>query len=558
MNMRSKSFRLLALAVLCLAFGASDAVLAQVPGKKLIELGWDIPCTQYIRQNYVEMEKNAPFDGILYTICPTYSAGESGVRDDSSDWMWSDKKWNRADYQTCIDDLRSCRFTKFHHNFIRMNFSPATVAWDDDAAWETLLEKVSICAWVAKESGSEGIAPDFESYSKAMFNFKGGEGRSFAEAQALARKRGAQFIQAIQKEFPDATLLCLWMNSLHRDAGRSENPDLHLQSKVYALLPAFINGMLSAAGEKITLVDGCENGYYLDGQDAFQKYALDMISLNGPCINLVEPGLRAKYRAQVQCGFGVYLDMYVNPPESIYYRAAREGETRLDRFCDNLAAAWGAADEYVWVYGEKHRWWNIPEGQEKIRHWEDALPGISDRLRWLAHPDEHLAHLEKVAHEGGLGENLLQNSAFLEGENGKPSDWGFWQREDSNGKFKSVHFGENSAGGFEKVLNGCYIQGISVKPGEKYLILGKVRLLGNASALISAQWQTEDQKWTHWGANVAFVPPAGDEAEWKTIRGIVTVPKETGRLMILTCVYHQHTLEDECAFDDVEVYRLSP
>ena len=59
-----------------------------------------------------------------------------------------------------------------------------------------------------------------------------------------------------------------------------------------------------------------------------------------------------KYQTQVLCGFGLYLDMYTTPTNSPWY-FGETGGSRLNHLRSNFAQALDAAQEYVWVYGEK-------------------------------------------------------------------------------------------------------------------------------------------------------------------------------------------------------------
>lgn len=541
--------------ILLVALGVSSSLKGEIPRKRFIELGWDIPSTQFIRDHYQTMEADSPFSGVIYRIQP-----EKGEWKDSSEWMFSAEPWKREDYASCIEDLKSCEFKEFTHNFIRMNFSPASIAWDDDAGWEVLAQKAAICAWVAKQSGSRGVAPDFESYGSAMFRWdpEKQNGRSFAEVSALARKRGEQFIRAIASEYPDAVILALWLNSINIPAGKSLNPESILVSSGYGLLPAFINGMIAGAPEEMVLVDGCENGYYIEGE-AFKNNALDMVLWTGACMKLVEPELRGKYRTQAQCGFGIYLDMYVNPEGNVYYRGPKEdGGSRLDRLCDNLETAFFAADQYVWVYGEKNRWWNIPQTQDPEKpcvHWETALPGLSDRIRMIAEPEKALEKIAQRVHEGKEGDNCLKNPSFEEEKDGKPADWGFWQDEKRpTGRFFAEKLGENGVASFEKLFNGCALQFIDVKPGERFFFQTRVRTQGNAQASANISWQNE-KGWV-WEHSKSFSVDPNDDGEWKTIRGCVATPKGVTRMGILLNVSHQQNPEDAASYDAVEVYRL--
>src|SRR5207302_1841281 len=103
-----------------------------------------------------------------------------------------------------------------------------------------------------------------------------------------------------------------------------------------------------------------------------------VVVLKGAAQELVSPENRAKYRAQVQIGFGIYLDAYRNPPTSPWYIDGK-GSPRVDRLQANLAAALRATDEYVWVRGEKARWWPSPKSEGAPPTWAEALPG-SDKI----------------------------------------------------------------------------------------------------------------------------------------------------------------------------------
>ena len=85
------------------------------------------------------------------------------------------------------------------------------------------------------------------------------------------------------------------------------------------LLPAFIDGMLDALPPGMILVNGCENGYCMDSAEAYLQAAREMRSWHCAGVRLVSPQNRAKYRQQVQAGFGFYLDMYLNPEGNHYY-----------------------------------------------------------------------------------------------------------------------------------------------------------------------------------------------------------------------------------------------
>ena len=554
MSIRKFTFFVLLLSVMFLCTAVNSA---EPHRKKLIELGWDIPTTQFLREHWKEMEATTPFDGVIYQVAPKGRQSSQG--------LWTPNVWNRDDYAVCIDDLKACTFQQYTDNFIRINYSPAGMRWDDDAAWKAIADKVALCAWISKESGGKGLAPDFESYGAHLFRYQSESGLSFEETSRLAFQRGAEFVRAVASEQPDAVILCLWMNSINTAAGHTADPQKMLRSGHYGLLPAYINGMLSAAPKEMVFVDGCEHGYYYNGAEEYQRAALNMLLWTGPAMNLVPPELKQTYRSQVQAGFGFYLDMYSNKEGSRYYRGPNPGETRMDRLCINLKAALNSADEYVWVYGEKHRWWNVPpatdqKGKETpILHWNEALPGLTDRLWEIKDPVIAARRISDQFDKNDKKVNLLENGDFTLGkENKLPDKWGCWQLETvPQGKFswdKSVGKGAVLA---KEVRNGCLIQSIKAAPGERYFFRCHVKSIGQSSASIRIRWQTEKGTWTKETSDVFFFPDASAPKKdgFQSITGLVTVPEGVGKLVVLLSVTNQEKPEDLLWYDNAEIYK---
>ena len=540
------------LTALIAASSALSGFAQEAPKKKLIELGWDIPTTEYIRKHWQEMEKNAPFDGIMYDLVATAPDGKRVA----SQELFTREPWKREWFKTCVDDLNACQFKRYRNNFIRMNFHPAPFDWADDEAWSNLCEKAAICAWVARETNGD-LSFDFESYGAAMFRHDHSTGRSFEESAALARKRGAEMCAAIVKEYPDVVILCLWMNSINFGAGRSPNPDAVLAGASYGLLPSFINGLLDAAAPETVFVDGCENGYYMNGDAEYARAALNMILATGPAVRLVAPENRKKYRAQTQVGFGYYLDMYSNPEGSNYYRGPEPGETRFDRFAANLRAAWNAADEYVWIYGEQKRWW-APENaasDDDWTSWEEALPGITDFLFELTDPEgANLAAKERTLNNPNR-ENLIKNGDFAKiAENGQPDGWGTWQIETHpTGKFTS----KDGAALLKGMTNGCYIQSISVNPGERYFVMAKTAFEKNSRSQIRVRWQDANGRWVAEADDVMIVPDVNSAPDEDVeIFGVAVVPPSAYRLVVLLSASGDG--KSDATFDNAQVYRVAP
>ena len=222
----------------------------------------------------------------------------------------------------------------------------------------------------------------------------------------------------------------------------------------------------------------------MNGAAAYVKSSLDAISTTGPGATLVSPENRAKYRAQTTSGFGFYLDMYSNPEGSHYYRGPEPGETRFDRLRANLTAAFDAAEEYVWVYGEQKRWW-APENGGDWTSWEEALPGVTELILELGDPQGALVALKERLEKIGA-KNLILNGAFKEksGENSF-QDWATWRHEDSHGRFLEV----DGVAAIQGDTNACYLQSVPVEPGKKYFISGRIGTSGDAFGSLTARWQ---------------------------------------------------------------------
>jgi len=72
---------------------------------------------------------------------------------------------------------------------------------------------------------------------------------------------------------------------------------------------------------------------------------------------------------------------------------------------------------------------------------------------------------------------------------------------------------------------------------------------------LTIRWQTAEQKWTHEVDDRTFVFQQG-QSEWTKALGVVTVPNDVGRLVILLNVAGQVADADVCWFDKLGLYRI--
>ena len=557
--------------VLAILFSAIS-VRAEPPDmrirKKLIATGWDHADSQRLLANLAEMEKQ-PFDGVVIELTGHTDEGKSCPLSVA----FSNQKWQREWFQTNVDELRKCKFTRFTDNFITIGANPGNIDWFDDEGWQRIVEHWRIAAWLAKQSGLKGLLFDPEPYTPphSQFSYAAQPGRTqhgFNEYAAKARERGRQVMRAVAEEYPEITIFCYFMNSVCATATGRADPRPALAAQGYGLYPAMIDGWLDVAPPTVVLVDGCESAYRYNSRQQFLESAMQ---IKGACQELVSPENRAKYRAQVQVSFGMYLDAYWNPKESPWYIDGLGGP-RVERLRANTSAALAAADEYVWVYGERFRWWPTPNQGVRPETWPEAIPGCEQALRYARDPLDYARTEIARAKQAGKLVNLARNGDFssstaksMDGAEQKwhdglpPAGWSAWQRDDSKGTFtwdRETGAAGKGAARASRVADGCFLQSYKVVPGERYAVRAACKVHGNGNAWLRVRWQTAEGRWTAETQDQLFYCEASPD-NWRELFGVVEVPEGVGRLLILLGVGGQSTAEDVVWFDDVELYRLN-
>ena len=554
------------LACLCTAAGAQDARRR----KKLIATGWDHANSDRLLAHHREMEKR-PFDGVVVRL-----EGRVGPKKRLPlHWMFLPDAWKRSWFEPCVRNLKACRFTRFTDNFLLVGANPGKVDWFDDAGWRQIVDHWRIAAWAARQSGFKGLLFDPEPYTPPHKQFAyaaqpGRDRHTFAEYCAQARRRGRDVMRAVCDEYPDVTLFGYFLNIAGAHATGRKDPRSVLKGQTYGLLPAFIDGWLDAAPPTVRLVDGCEWAYRYN---SVREYLEAALLIKGACQELVSPANRAAYRGQVQAGFGVYLDAYWNPKDSQWgaWYVDGLGRPRVERLRINVQTALRVADEYVWVYGEKFRWWPTPNGRVGEQTWPEALPGCERALAYARDPAGYArARLAGRAKAGTLA-NLARNGDFgsekVDVVGGRvetwkpgrpPVGWHTWQEAASKGSFawdRQAGAAAKGAARAAKVANGCFLQRIAAKPSERYAVRAVRKLNGRGEAWIRVRWQTPEGTWTA-TARDRILHADGPRETWREIFGVVEVPDSAGQLVILLGMGDQPTDGDAAWFDDVGVFRI--
>lgn len=551
-------------AILRLVFGllvgcvCAGTVLASGAEKKMIGHSWDLLGVRPadVARNLDAWEK-VPLDGISLAVNKKLPDGKSvGFGSIMNDPQW-EKPWFSEEVKT----LQQCASRNLKNNFLTTFWAPKKrLAWNDDAAWARFATNIGVVAWLAKEGQAKGILIDPEDYPGTRQYFLATGDAPFEETAALARKRGAQVMRSMAAEYPDITLLSFWMLSMYPVYFTVDDP-CSAAAEAGNLWPAFLNGMLDELPLGARMVEGDEHAYRYEA--AKKDFYLAAWRAQNKALALVEPVNRVKYQTQVLAGFGLYLDMYTNPTNSPWYFGEVDG-SRLSHLRDNFAQALDAAQEYVWVYGEKMDWvkW-AGTSREKNPTWEEMLPGFTATLEQLRNPRQWAR--KKVAQQRQCGTltNLVVNGACVpaktEGAEGfrkgeLPPSWWCWRHEK---KRPGVFGTETQKGNGDRfslcamgVEEGCFGTSICTVPGKQYVVEADVQ--GVAPA-VHINWKRRGA----WDWSLAGVPvplaKAGAEG-WRHAFGLVQVPAGADELVLMLNVRQE--AEGRTWFDNVNVYSL--
>jgi len=341
--------------VVCFLLATLSVATARPLDKKLIEYGWDVPPPSFVAANIEKMEQR-PFEGLIMRVPKICS-------------VFNKQKLTEADVAGELEALAQIKWSRFTDNFLIM-YAASTMDWFSDDDWECVLNSVGLCAKAARIGGCKGVCFDAEPYGNNPWRYSEqarAATKTFAEYQAQVRKRGAQFSARIQQEMPQAVIHTFFLLSYFGGLGRETDPaerDRALSEQDYGLLPAFLNGMLDAAGPGLTITDGNEGSYYYTGRDQFLRARK---GIHYTALGLVAPENRRKYITQVQCSQALYVDQLFALRTGKFESSYMEPQERAKWFEHNTFWALCTADEYVWLYSEKMNWWDgseLPEGLE--------------------------------------------------------------------------------------------------------------------------------------------------------------------------------------------------
>jgi hypothetical protein len=348
------------------------SVLAAPSTKKIIEFGWDTPFPQALHDHVAEWQ-DRPFDGIIFSL------------EDNGGDVFNLKDYDPAKLGYDAKLLTGLHWGRFTDNFLQLKCE-SNMNWTSDSDWKTVLAHVALCAKAARAAGCKGFAFDPEPYGGAdPWDYRSvpqDKLISFTQYSAIIRKRGGQFIQALQGKIPDVKLLMYYQYSeLLHELGPLSNQsarDAALAGNGYGLMPAFIDGMLAASNPEVQFIDGNEPSYYYQDAAAFSN-AYNVIHHDSSVF--VAPDVLPKFYRQERAAQAVYSDYIFNlRPDAFKSNIAiRMNAAQRDQwFESNLYYGLKSSDEYVWLYSETLHWW--PPEDPRPTGMEDAIRSVKTKV----------------------------------------------------------------------------------------------------------------------------------------------------------------------------------
>jgi hypothetical protein len=333
--------------------------------KKIIEYGWDVPYPDFVEHNIQDMQKR-PFDGIIF-------------RTRGFDHVFDTNVWKKEELQPQLDTLARIKRRKFTDNFLALYAAnKSNMDWFDDHHWNTIVENMKLFSAAVQTGHCVGVCFDPEPYGTDPWVYPGSyKDKSFDEVAEQVRKRGQQFIRALQTNMPRLRLLSFFQFGLYGDILDEPDPKVRqekLLKKWMVLLPSFYIGILEGASPDTILVDGNESAYYYESPDSFFR-AYHLIRQRSQA--LIPEDLRRKYNAQVQTGMALYIDQTLAKRTQETTSHFLSPQEQLRFFEHNAYYALTTTDEYVWCYSERMNWW-LPS--EKVQP-DRVLPaGVEEAL----------------------------------------------------------------------------------------------------------------------------------------------------------------------------------
>ena len=378
-----KSLRLLIVVPIFLSgllTGYSQGVYP-MPEKKLVEFSHKSPTVRQFDEK-TEYYNNCPFDGISLKLSKEVAGGNIFMVED---WKAVSREEKIKEYET----VRSIAGKSQLEENMLVLFGASQIDWFSDEDWRKVEDQLRFAVGLAKQGNLKGILWDPEPYKPGknpwrLIEQPGMENHTWSDYALQVRKRGAQFIQIIQDEFPGVVIFSLREFSDFQTASPFsqalvpvkdiQKTEENLHGQWWSLHLPFTLGIMDAIDEDVTFIDGNEEAYYYTS--AMEYFEVRNV-INNDMRALIPEGLHKKYKANYYIGHAISTDYiagnWAGLLNSFPDRLTAQGlmltpKQRAMWFEHNTYYALRTSDKYAWLYSEGPDWWSgekVPEGFEE-------------------------------------------------------------------------------------------------------------------------------------------------------------------------------------------------
>jgi hypothetical protein len=319
-----------------------------------------------------EFADSYPFDGIVIPAPLSAEWVEGlGLTKMGMPWrpaflnelLWNSIRIPDSAVEQTLADLKSMRRGGLTDNFLICGMVDGarglkTPELTDDADWAIIEHNAKLAARVCREGRLKGIWLDTEQYGHYRWRTESGtpefdpdkpQGLHFPlgkDTPELLRRRGAQWIRAVQSEFPEVIIITTFAWS----------PDSNNYDPLTGVIP-FLDGVLAGIKSPARIVHGHENTFYFGHakgtthayatENGFSgdrnRYASARTDIRGWRSLSDDP---EKYDRFVQVGMAAWVEDH---PWNVPDGWPAGGKASL---WSNLSLAMAYTDEYVWVWSE--------------------------------------------------------------------------------------------------------------------------------------------------------------------------------------------------------------
>jgi hypothetical protein len=353
---------------------------AELRGKKMIgggqytTTGGEKAVSSRFLAKHPRFTESYPFDGMVVPVVVD-SEWAAKLELPPRDYFLHEILWNSvkipyAALSPAIRDLNSVQWRGLTDNFLNYtlidgakgHFTP-DLALDSD--WEILEQNAALAARLCRETKLKGFWFDTEQYGNYRWRTHRGSNQYDTnrptdlkfplgkDTPELLQRRGAQWIKAVQREFPEVKIMITFAWS----------PD----AEGYGPLKGthgFFNGVLEGIQAPAQLIHGYENTFYY-GQGPGTTHTKEGFPGDRGRFESAYASMRSwrsyssnptKYDAFLKVGMAAWVEDHPwNTWEG--YPAGTK-----DSFWSNLPLALAYSDEYVWLWNEHTQYGLQPEG----------------------------------------------------------------------------------------------------------------------------------------------------------------------------------------------------